>query len=114
MKLIKTKTIETVTEEITVEDGVYYFSLANFESEPFEYYRIEIDTEDDLVEIKLTKILDDYFEYSIYYNTYYSVDDLPIIAQRLFFHEKSTVEINVKEITEEEFFAVKEKVKQQL
>ena len=116
MKLIKTKTIETITEEITVEDGIYYFSLGYFGDEPYEYYRIEIETSgnsDVYPEISITKLRDSYDDYLVLFRKDYR-DSLPTIAELYFKGENLNDEESIKTITEEEFLTVKEKVKQLL
>lgn len=116
MKLIKTKKVETITEEITVEDGVYYFSLSYFGDEAYEYYRIEIETSGDTdvyPDVGFTKVRDSYDDYLVLFRKDYR-DSLPTIAELYFKGEDLNDEEKLKTITEEEFFAVKEKVKQQL
>jgi len=116
MKLIKNKTIETVTEEITVGDGIYYFSLGYFGGEPYEYYKIEIETSgnsDVYPEVGFTKVRDSYEDYLVLFRKDYR-DSLPTIAELYFKGENLNDEESIKTITEEEFLAVKEKVKQLL
>lgn len=116
MKLVETKTIETVTEEITVEDGIYYLSLGYFGDEPYEYYRIEIETSgnsDIYPEVSITKLRDSYDDYLILFSKDYR-DSLPTIAELYFKGESLDDEKTLKTITEGQFFDAKEKVKQKL
>lgn len=116
MKLIKTKKVETITEEIIVEDGTYYFSLGYFGDESYEYYRVKIKSDVDETifdEVEFTKVRDSYDDYLILSRNGYE-DTLPTIAELYFKGESLNDEEKLKTITEEEFFLVKEKVKQKL
>ena len=116
MKLIKTKKVETITEEITVEEGTYYFSLGYLGDEPYEYYKIGIQNngaDDSYPLVEITRVRDSYDDYLILSKSDY-MDSLPYTAESYFKGEKIDDEQVFKTITEEEFFAVKEKVKQKL
>jgi len=116
MKLIKTKTIETVTEEITVKEGIYYFSLRYFNDEPYEYYRISLlnnGADDSYPLVEITRVRDSYDDYLILSKSDY-MDNLPYTAESYFKGENIDDEQRFKTITEEEFIAVKEKVKELL
>lgn len=103
MKILKTKTVETITEELTITDGTYYFSYGYTQEEPYEYYKVEVETsfwDNTLTAVSTTKIVNDGEDFLISHKV---SDDLDLKVKWYFIEEWNQIEEEIKEITCEEF-----------
>jgi hypothetical protein len=103
MKLTKTKKIETITEEIEVNDGIYYFSYGYKNEEPYEFYKVIIENEVyDQVNLKITKVRNSYDDYLVSFKEEIT-DYLGALIEEYFKGEWKQDELEIKEISSEEF-----------
>ena len=110
MKIVKTKTVETITEELTITDETYYFSYGYRQEEPYEYYKVEVETKflnKTLTDVSTTKIVNDGEDFSISHKVR---EDLDLKVKWYFIKEWNQVEEEIKEITCEEFEKQKKNV----
>jgi len=115
MKITKTKKVETITEEIEVLDGTYYFSLGYRNEEPTYYYKVIIDSGDwdeGFADIHVTKIKDDWQDYFISQKTYFENGLIYDIEN--YFKKENEFDNWYEDISEEVFIGAKERVKQRL
>ncbi len=111
MKITKTK--EVVTEEIEVKDGLYFISIGYKGDEPYDYYKININSEafgrhEGYAQIDYTFVRDDEGDDCV--KTYSSYDNfLPFDVNQFFLQDFSAEKV-YKEITEEEFNKIKSEV----
>lgn len=112
MKIIKTKKVETITEEIEIKEGIYYFSYGYKGEEPYEFYKVEIENEntsDAFTNVTTTKIRNSYKDYLVS-NREYFTDYLGVTAEWYFKGEWNQNEQEIKEISAEEFEKQRQKV----
>lgn len=115
MEIIKTKKVETIEEVIQINNGIYFFSLGIRDHEPEFYYKLIIDHGDwdsGMADIFITKVKDCYDDYLILYKEIFE-DRLPYLIE-CYFKKENDFENWYEDITEEQFEAVKEKVKTKL
>ena len=112
MKIIKTKNIETVTEEITVENGTYYFSVSHGDLDPSMFFKVDIYGvgEENYADVAITSIQDIYDDYVLTYNSNVR-SNLPQIVKNYFTEQETENEIKYKCITEKVFEMAKERIK---
>ena len=116
MKITKTKEVETITEEIEILEGIYYFSYGYKNEDPYEYYKIEIYNEsfsELLTNIITTKIRNSYQDYLISQREDFT-DYLGANVEHYFKKEWLLNEYEIKEITEDIFEKQKQEVKEKL
>lgn len=116
MKLVKTKKVETITEEIDIADGIYYFCRLFKQENPYEFFRVVIEnynTKNNHVDLTVEKVRDSYQDHMISYFKDYR-DYLGHIVECYFTKESFSDEEELTSITEECFFTAKERVKQKL
>lgn len=116
MKLVKTKKVEKVVEEIEVKVGSYFFARAFKHEDPYEFYKViihESNTNNDHVDYTLEKVRDSYEDYSISYKKDYS-DYLGLTVESYFKKDDFLEDEELFDISEETFSAVKEKIKKLL
>lgn len=116
MKLIKTKKIETVLEEVEVKVGSYFFARAFKGENPYEFYKLiilECHPTNDHVDYILEKVRDCYQDYSISYKNDYS-DYLGSVIESYFLKDDFLEDEELIDISSETFSAVKEKIRQLL
>lgn len=110
LTLIKEK-ITVEKEELEVKDGTYYFSCGYKGDEPYLFKKIVIESEeswDNGADIKVTSIKDESDEFSCHYEGMFTDGSnwwLPY-----YFAGKKDEEKEYKEISEEQFNKVKERV----
>ena len=105
MKIIKTKKVETITEEIEVKDGTYYFGYGYKGDEPYEFYKVIIENRDksprytNITKTKLSNSIDDY---QITHSKDFT-DYLGVTTEWYFKGEWEQNELEIKEISAEKF-----------
>jgi len=104
MKTI-TKEIQTVTEQVEVKEGVFYFNI------DYNYYKVVISFIDDAIYYKLEILTDFYEELGIKVESNYALfgDDLPYEVKLFILEDKS-----VKTITEEWYTTVRNEILKRL
>jgi len=114
MKLTKTKKVETITEEIEILPGFYYFGRRFKFEEVYEYFKVVILKSDaNYADFTVSKIRDVYEDYLISYRKDYS-DYFGSVVECYFRQEEFLEDEELVNITEEEFEAAKERVKNKL
>lgn len=112
MKITKKK--EVVTEEIEIEDGLYFISIGyKGDADPYEFYKININSEafgkhTGYTQIDYTFVRNDNDDSCI--RTKSSYDNFLPFDVNQFFLQDNSAEKEYKEITEEEFEQQKQEV----
>lgn len=112
MKITKVKTVETITQEVIVIDGTYYFSYGYNREEPYEYYKVAIENQDlcdTFASVEITKVRNCYEDFLIS-NRVEVTNELDIKIKWYFIKEWNQGEQEIKEITYEEFEKQKKNV----
>jgi len=110
LKLTKEK-ITVEKEEIEIKDGTYYFSCNYKGDAPYLFKKIVVDSEetwDNGADLKITTVKDDGDEFSCHYEETYT--DGSHWWLELYFAGKKDEEKEYKEISEEQFNKVKERI----
>lgn len=114
MKLTKTKKVETITEEIEILLGAYYFGRRFRFEDVYEFFKVVILKSDtNYADFTVSKVREVYEDYLISYRKDYS-DYFGSVIECYFKQEEFLEDEELVTIKEEEFEAAKERVKQKL
>ena len=112
MSIKITKEKEVIKEEIEIKEGLYFFSVGYRGDEPYEYYKININSEaygrhEGFAQIDWEFVRDDSADYCIRKKSGYD-DFLPYDVNKFFLQDSAEKEY--KAITEQEFEQQKQEV----